>query len=37
MTDGERLVWAASHALSLERVGDDLGDATIAISSRPAP
>lgn len=22
MTDGERLVWAASYALALERVGD---------------
>jgi hypothetical protein len=24
MTDGERLVWAASYALALERVGDSV-------------
>ncbi len=30
MTDGERLVWAASFALALERLGDSVGAARTA-------
>ncbi len=35
MTDGERLVWAVSYALALERVGDSVAAvraATLAIT-----
>lgn len=33
MTDGERLVWAASYALALERVGDSVAAVRAATSA----
>jgi hypothetical protein len=33
VTDGERLVWAASYAITLDRVGDSVAAARAAASS----